>query len=577
MSSTHIIPHSAEFCNAMNNFDQDLLAMNISSGADYVCPVGDEDEITYALPSPNRFGEGEASSIDPLSLEKENATDSGGIQVEGSCRHFSLDELLIATKDFDDALVIGTGGFVFCGRPPVDTRLEEEKISLILWAKMCIKKGQHSRIVDPSLNGEIRTKHSLKYFAKLANKCLHFQPKERPTMAEVVKSLEIVLVAQDRQGRRSGIKRMAGFCFGQYGWAEDYYFPDIVIQQKYPRFSLTEIYAATNNFSHGLLINQDSRFRLYKGHMVGGTLEVAIKWYMTSIDEVKAEIQVQSLSGHRNIVALIGVSVEMEMDEIMLVYEYMINGTLHSHLHETGKDPLLWNRRLKICIDIAQGLEYLHTNVELQVTHCNIKPSHIFLDDQWVAKVADFELSRLIIKETKFLKTPLHSRVVDDYEIYGQDPKTSDVYAFGVLLLEVLFAKEAYTRLPYMGEDPLLLWLKGSIKRGTIDEVIDPNLIGKIAPNCLRYYVNIALSCLFKEGIRRPSMGDVLGSLQSTLQLQEAWEKSIETSGELPMAGIPGSYNGVISVDSEFTIGEQSFLVSDLVQPWSYETSSSSE
>ncbi|KAH7858106.1 hypothetical protein Vadar_020055 [Vaccinium darrowii] len=258
-----------EFCiNEMENFTQDPLAINIPSGADlshenYL--LGNVGEITHALPSPNPFDQVEASSADPLSLEKENATDGGRIQVVGSSHRFSLDEVRRATNGFDDALVIGIGGFgkvykgyinngattavvaikrlnaskqaadefwtevklflelrhthlvsligycdelpemilvheyiacVLCGRPPVDTRLEEEQISLIFWAKRYLKKGKLDQIIDPFLAGKTvlagkTIRQSLKSFAELADKCLHPLPKERPTMAEVVGALRL--------------------------------------------------------------------------------------------------------------------------------------------------------------------------------------------------------------------------------------------------------------------------------------------------------------------------------------------------------------------------------------------------
>lgn len=106
---------------------------------------------------------------------------------------------------------------------------------------------------------------------------------------------------------------------------------------------------------------------------------------------------------------------------------------------------------------------------------------------------------------------------------------------------------------------------KGCIKNGTIHEIINPYVIGNIAPECLRYFVSLALSCMVvKKGIRRPSMDDVLRSLQSSLQLQEAWENSVEMGDELHMTDIPGSYDYIVSANSEFSIGRQSFLILEI-------------
>ncbi|KAH7857032.1 hypothetical protein Vadar_008252 [Vaccinium darrowii] len=641
----------------METFAQDPLAFKVSSGANLSHEshlLRNVNEITPALPSPNAFDEAEASSTDTLSLEKETATDGGGIQVEGSCRCFSLDEIQRATNDFDNTLVIGIGGFgkvykgmidggatntvaikrlnaeskqgaeefrtevkllsklrhthlvsligycyklpemilvyeyipggtlashlyktsreesVLCGRPPVDTRLKEEQISLILWATTHIKKGKLDGIIDPSLVGEA-TPRNLKYFAELAKKCLHTQPKERPTMAEVVESLEIALVSYERERRSQGIKLVPK---GISRWWRDsvgsskQLFPKQLsyklAQSGHRRFSLEEVRAATNGFDEDLLFEKDTYFRFCT---VGETLKVAIKRYNSRlIEEVRSEIQVQSPTHHPNIVSLIGYHQRYcdEQHELILVYEYMVNGTLTSHLRGNGNDPLPWKKRLEICTDIARGLESLHANEEQQFIR-KIMSSNIFLDDNWVANVAAFELGVPIpadfgiegYQTTRIVGTPAH--MAPEYLLYGKLTKKSDVYSFGVVLLEALCAK---------GPCNLESDVYNCIGRGTIDEIIDLHLIGKIAPECFRRYVNIALSCLVNESNRRPSMDDVLGSLQSALQLQEAWENSVETGDELPMADVPCSYNDVVSVDSEFTIGRQSFLISNLVRPY---------
>ncbi|KAG5560780.1 hypothetical protein RHGRI_003956 [Rhododendron griersonianum] len=411
---------------------------------------------------------------------------------------------------------------VLCGRPPLDDRLEEEQTSLILWAEMYIEKGELDRIIDPSLSGEA-TPHCLKYFANLANNCLHTKPKERPTMSEVVESLEIALVLHERKGRSHGTiakpfqviklvpKGMNRWLrAGKGNGPNDGGGPILgdLTKSVYRRFSLAEICAATNDFNDGCLISLDGFFNLYKGSMVGGTLDVVIKRFVStsrqSLKKYSAEIKVQSLSCHPNIVSLIGFC--NEKHELILVYDYMVNGTLGSHLHESDYDPLLWKKRLEICIDIARGLEYLHTNVEQQFVHCHLNPSNIHLDDKWVAKVAAFELSVPIRTSmaTEGMETAMCGTLgcLDPkYQHNCKVTKKTDVYAFSVVLLEVLCARTPC--FPNRNRDEVfsLDWFLFCIERGNIDEVIDPYLIGKIAPECLRHYVNIALSCLVSPAI----------------------------------------------------------------------------
>ncbi|KAL7251123.1 hypothetical protein ACSBR1_013035 [Camellia fascicularis] len=305
---------------------------------------------------------------------------------------------------------------VLCGRPPVDERLEEEEISLILWAQQCIEKGNVDRIIDPSLSGQI-TPQSLKYFVEVAYSCLHNRPKERPAVAEVVGTLDLALVSQ-REGRTEGIigKVLQGIATVPKGmnrwWRErmdngfksgpsnDSFWElleDVIEPLRH--FSLADVRATTNGFSERFLIGRDGYFNLYKGFLDGETRFAAIKRFKAAINVKKlamTEIKLHSLLGsHPHIVPLIGLCIEKQ--ELIAVYDYMANGSLDAHLYTTnGNGPLLWKKRLDICIGAARGLQHLHVGVEQGIIHRDIKPSNIFLDENWVAKVNNFTMSKLI-------------------------------------------------------------------------------------------------------------------------------------------------------------------------------------
>ncbi|KAF7150589.1 hypothetical protein RHSIM_Rhsim02G0064000 [Rhododendron simsii] len=423
---------------------------------------------------------------------------------------------------------------VLCGRPPLDDRLEEEQISLVSWAKMYIEKGKVDRIIDPSLNGET-TPHSLEYFAKLVNNCLQLKPKKRPTMSEVVESLEIALVLHKSKGRSQGTiaKAFQGIKLVPKGM--NHWWRAGKDNGSNPCFSLAEIRAATNDFNDNFLISQGNWFSTFKGCIVRGTHAVMIKQYVLReanlVRPVIAEIEVQSLTRHPNIVSLIGLCEEKR--ELIVMYDHMVNGTLKSHLHRSNNDSLLWKKRLEICIDIARGLEYLHTNVEQQFVHCDLNSSNVLLDDKWVLKIAGFQHSvpiptsmaaegveKSIICEMRHIGSVEY--LDPEYLHTGAVTKKTDVYAFGAMLLEVLCAKTYYSANQKKDEISLVEWF-----RVLMDEAIDPDLIDKIAPECFRRYVNLALSCVVKEGIRRPSMNEVLRGLESSLQMQLAWENSV--------------------------------------------------
>ncbi|KAL7219800.1 hypothetical protein ACSBR2_012794 [Camellia fascicularis] len=347
--------------------------------------------------------------------------------------------------------------------------------------------------------------------------------------------------------------------------------PDSVTRQ-FRRFSLADIQAATNDFSEDHLIEKGGFCKVYKGYLDGETGIVAIKRFksLQLWEEARVEIEVHSLlDSHPHIVSLIGFY--NVKPELILLYDYMTNGSLEDHLFTINSDPLLWKQRLKICIGVARGLQHLHSSVKHGVIHCDVKPSNILLDENWVAKVTDFGISRLIpndIANESFTVSRIigtYGYMALEYAIHGKLTTKSDVFSFGMVLLELLCAKKLHTfSLNEGGEYSFDRWFKSSCKRGTIDQVIDPYLIGKIAPECFKEFVKIALSCILFQVIQRPSMDDVVTSLQLALQLQETWETRIEIDVELSMTE-PSSYNNVFSSDelsnNIFSIDEPSNIV----------------
>ncbi|THF93860.1 hypothetical protein TEA_025360 [Camellia sinensis var. sinensis] len=575
------------------------ICIGAARGLDYLHTGTDQNFIHRDVKTTNILLNGKwVAKISDFGLSKSTASHSAthvSTRVKGTFGYFDPDYFYTRrlTKK-SDVYAFGVVLLeVLCGRPPVDTRLEEEEISLILWAQRHIKKGKVDRIIDPSLIGQI-TPQSLKYFVDVASNCLHTGSKERPAMAEVVGTLDLALLSQ-RKGRSGGIigKVLQGIATVPKGmnrwWRErkengfksgpsnDSFWeplPDSVTRQL-RRFSLADIRAATNDFSEDCLIGEGGLGKVYKGYLDGETGIVAIKMLATlqsrqAREEARVEIEVHSLlDSHPHIVSLIGFC--NEESQLIGVYDYMTNGSLEDHLFKINSDPLLWKDRLKICIGVARGLQYLHSGVNRGVIHCDIKPSNILLDGNWVAKVTDFAISKLIpndIANESFTVSRIcgtYGYMAPEYAIHGKLTTKSDVYSFGMVLLVLLCAKKVHTSSPNEGEESVDRWFKSSCKRGTIDQVIDPYLIGKIAPECFKEFVKIALSCILFQVIQRPSMNDVVTSLQLALQLQETWETRIEIGVELSMTE-PSSYNNVFSIDelsNFFSRDELSHLPSD--------------
>lgn len=237
---------------------------------------------------------------------------------------------------------------------------------------------------------------------------------------------------------------------------------------------------------------------------------------------------------HNHLVSLIGYS--DDGNEMILVYEYMPCGTLAENLFKLGSDdnsnfaPLSWDQRLKICIGAARGLDYLHTGTRHGVIHRDVKTSNILLDENLVGKISDFGLSKVeITKSTQsfpksYVSTNIKGTVgyLDpDYFLSRKLSRKSDVYAFGVVLFEVLCGRPAVD--PGLEEDQrsLAIWVRQSIKDGKLDQIIDPHLRNEISPHCLKIFTELAGKCLENRPKRRPTMANIISVLEFALEQQE--------------------------------------------------------
>ncbi|XWS45211.1 hypothetical protein CRYUN_Cryun15aG0116600 [Craigia yunnanensis] len=279
--------------------------------------------------------------------------------------------------------------------------------------------------------------------------------------------------------------------------------PNFNLKLKMP---FAEIIEATNNFEAKLLIGEGGFGKVYKGTL-RNDLKVAVKRseskHGQGLPEFQTEVMVLSKIRHRHLVSLIA-SCD-EGSDMILVYEFMEKGTLRDHLYNlrgnsersSALSLLTWRQRLEICIDAAKGLHYLHTGSEGGIIHHDVKSTNILLDEQYVAKVADFGLSKLGLLDPNEFSTGVKGSfgyLDPEYFRCLQFTEKSDVYSFGVVLLEVLCARLAIINSHRNEEINLAEW-------GLISEIVE--------------------KCLKPNGANRPTMLDICWDLEYTLQLQQ--------------------------------------------------------
>ncbi|XP_060672398.1 receptor-like protein kinase FERONIA [Ziziphus jujuba] len=301
------------------------------------------------------------------------------------------------------------------------------------------------------------------------------------------------------------------------------------------RFSLVEIRVASSNFDHQRIIGLGGFGNVYRGYIDDQTTTVAIEWLKSMskqrAHEFKTEIEMLSKLRHVNLVSLIGHC--DDESEMILVYEYMAYGTLRDHLYQTENPSLPWKQRLQICIGSARGLHYLHTGAKHMIIHRDVKSTNLLLDEKWTAKVSDFVLCRM--GPTDSLNSHVSTGVNDcfgyldpEYCRRQQLTEKSDMYSFRVVLLEVLCSRPALGQSLPKEQVGLSNWALTCYRNGAVDQIMDPKLMEQIAPVCSKKFVEIAVSCVDDERIKRPSMEHVAGGLEFALQLQETAEKCID-------------------------------------------------
>ncbi|XP_037474334.1 receptor-like protein kinase At3g21340 [Triticum dicoccoides] len=242
---------------------------------------------------------------------------------------------------------------------------------------------------------------------------------------------------------------------------------------------------------------------------------------------VDPEYQAQNLSRihHKNLVSMIGYGKDGEYMYMPLIYEYMSEGTLQEHIEGSNRNGacLTWTQRLRIALESAQGLEYLHKGCYPPLIHIDVKATNILLNAKMEARIADFGLSKAFSNDNEthvsmniFVGTPGY--VDPEYQATMQPTAKSDVYSFGVVLLELVTGKPAILQVAVPVN--IIQWVRQRLARANIEGVVDERMRGGYDVNGVWKVADIALKCTAQASVQRPTMTDVVAQLQECVELE---------------------------------------------------------
>ncbi|XP_044491406.1 probable receptor-like protein kinase At2g42960 [Mangifera indica] len=286
-------------------------------------------------------------------------------------------------------------------------------------------------------------------------------------------------------------------------------------------FTLRDLQLATNRFAAENVLGEGGYGVVYRGRLINGT-EVAVKKLLNNLGQAEKEfrVEVEAIGHvrHKNLVRLLGYCIEGV--HRMLVYEYVNNGNLEQWLHGAMRQhgPLTWEARMKVILGTAKALAYLHEAIEPKVVHRDIKSSNILIDDEFNAKVSDFGLAKLLDFGESHITTRVMGTfgyVAPEYANTGLLNEKSDIYSFGVLLLEAVTGRDPVDYGRPANEVNLVEWLKMMVGTRRAEEVVDPNLEVKPAMRSLKRALLVALRCVDPDADKRPTMSQVVRMLEA--------------------------------------------------------------
>ncbi|KAJ6807301.1 receptor protein kinase TMK1 [Iris pallida] len=300
-----------------------------------------------------------------------------------------------------------------------------------------------------------------------------------------------------------------------------------LLQAKYSSvcrlFSYKELRRATSNFSSEYLIGKGGSSRVYKGCLSDGK-ELAVKVLKQSEDVLKefiSEIEIVTALHHKNIISLIGFCLEDE--NLMLVYDLLLKGSLEETIHGDKENEdarsLTWAERYKIALGVAEALDYLHdSGSTAPVIHRDVKSSNILLSEDFEPRLCDFGLAKWASSSSSHMTcndvAGTFGYLAPEYFMYGKVNEKIDVYAFGVVLLELLSGRKPIDTRSENGNESLVMWAKEILQGGKTKKLVDPCLDDKYDDDQMERMVLAASLCIRRDPRCRPHIAPIMKLLQ---------------------------------------------------------------
>ncbi|KAG8655673.1 BRASSINOSTEROID INSENSITIVE 1-associated receptor kinase 1 [Manihot esculenta] len=299
------------------------------------------------------------------------------------------------------------------------------------------------------------------------------------------------------------------------------------------RFSLRELQVASDNFSNKQILGRGGFGKVYKGRLADGSL-VAIKRLKEERTQggelqFQTEVEMISMAVHRNLLRLRGFC--MTPTERLLVYPFMVNGSVASCLRERqeSQPPLNWPIRKRIALGAARGLAYLHDHCDPKIIHRDVKAANILLDEEFEAVVGDFGLAKLMDYKDTHVTTAVRGtigHIAPEYLSTGKSSEKTDVFGYGVMLLELITGQRAFDLARLANDDDVMLldWVKGLLKEKKLETLVDADLRGNYVNDEVEQLIQVALLCTQSSPMERPKMSEVVRMLEGD-GLAERWEE----------------------------------------------------